>query len=137
MLRKTFIAFLFFCSSIFTLQAQEFKAGDLIFQDLQCGPLCDAINAVTKGYQGKDFSHVAIVVNYQYDAAGKAYGLPNHLLFTVDVKKFKIPKALAADVNKTKSASTLPANLSKTGSIDIRLSNIQINKGVEDKVFKK
>jgi hypothetical protein len=65
MLRKTFIAFLFFCSSIFTLQAQEFKAGDLLFQDLQCGPLCNAINAVTKGYQGKDFSHVAIVVNYQ------------------------------------------------------------------------
>lgn len=70
MLRKTFIAFLFFCSSIFTLQAQElqaqeFKAGDLLFQDLQCGPLCNAINAVTKGYQGKDFSHVGIVVNYQ------------------------------------------------------------------------
>ena len=70
MLRKIFIAFLFFCSSIFTLQAQElqaqeFKAGDIVFQDLQCGPLCDAINAVTKGYQGKDFSHVGIVVNYQ------------------------------------------------------------------------
>lgn len=65
MLRKTLIAFLFFCSSAISLQAQEFKAGDLIFQDLQCGPLCDAINAVTKGCQGKDFSHVGIVVNYQ------------------------------------------------------------------------
>ena len=70
MLRKTFIAFLFFCSSICTLQAQElqaqeFKSGDLLFQDLQCGPLCNAINAVTKGYQWKDFSHVGIVVNYQ------------------------------------------------------------------------
>jgi hypothetical protein len=65
MLRKTLIAFLFFCSSAISLQAQEFKAGDLVFQDLQCGPLCDAINAVTKGYQGKDFSHVGIVVNYQ------------------------------------------------------------------------
>lgn len=70
MLRKTFIAFLFFCSSICSLQAQkfhaqEFKAGDIVFQDLQCGPLCNAINAVTKGYQGKDFSHVGIVVNYQ------------------------------------------------------------------------
>jgi hypothetical protein len=65
MLRKTFIAFLFFCSSIFTLHAQQFQAGDIVFQDLQCGPLCDAINAVTKGYQGKDFSHVGIVVNYQ------------------------------------------------------------------------
>jgi hypothetical protein len=70
MLRKIFIAFLFFCSTAFTLkaqelQAQELQAGDIVFQDLQCGPLCDAINAVTKGYQGKDFSHVGIVVNYQ------------------------------------------------------------------------
>ena len=70
MLRKIFIAFIFFCSSIFTLQAQElqaqeFKTGDLLFQDLKCGPLCDAIDAVTKGYQGKDFSHVGMVVNYQ------------------------------------------------------------------------
>jgi outer membrane lipoprotein-sorting protein len=26
---------------------------------------------------------------------------------------------------------------SKTGSIDIRLTNIQINKGIDDKIFKK
>lgn len=65
MLRKTLIAFLFFCSTYFPLQAQEFKAGDIVFQDLHCGPLCDAINAVTKGYKGQDFSHVGIVVNYQ------------------------------------------------------------------------
>ena len=97
----------------------------------------DTKNAIVLKSQLTTKSNGNLLINYQYDAAGKAYGLPNHLLFTVDVKKFKIPKALAADVNKTKSASTLSANQSKTGSIDIRLSNIQINKGVEDKVFKK
>ena len=40
----------------------ELLEGDLVFQDLDCGPLCDAIEAVTEGYQGKDFSHVAIIV---------------------------------------------------------------------------
>lgn len=36
--------------------------GDMVFQDLDCGPLCDAIEAVTDGYQGRDFSHVALIV---------------------------------------------------------------------------
>ncbi len=38
------------------------KEGDLVFQDLDCGPLCDAIEAVTEGYKGRDFSHVAIII---------------------------------------------------------------------------
>jgi outer membrane lipoprotein-sorting protein len=58
-------------------------------------------------------------------------------VFTVDVKKFKIPKALAADVNKTQRSKIQSESKSKTGSIDIRLTNIQINKGIDDKIFKK
>lgn len=38
------------------------KEGDLLFQDLNCGELCDAIEAVTEGVNGKDFSHCAMVV---------------------------------------------------------------------------
>lgn len=37
------------------------QPGDLLFQDLDCGPLCDAIEKVTTGYQGMSFSHVGIV----------------------------------------------------------------------------
>jgi aminopeptidase N len=44
------------------------KAGDLLFQDLDCGPLCDAIESVTRGYKGAHFSHVGIVVP---DGAGQ------------------------------------------------------------------
>jgi len=36
--------------------------GDLLFQDLDCGPLCEAIESVTEGYQGADFSHMGLVV---------------------------------------------------------------------------
>jgi hypothetical protein len=39
----------------------ELKNGDLIFQDLDCGPMCDAIEAVTEGYKGQKFSHVGLV----------------------------------------------------------------------------
>lgn len=37
------------------------REGDLLFQDLDCGPLCDAIEAVTDGAGGRDFSHLGLV----------------------------------------------------------------------------
>jgi hypothetical protein len=39
------------------------KAGDILFQNLNCGELCEAIETVTEGVNGKDFSHCAVVVN--------------------------------------------------------------------------
>ena len=38
------------------------RAGDLIFQDLDCGPMCTAIETVTEGVNGRDFSHCAMVI---------------------------------------------------------------------------
>ena len=38
-----------------------FQNGDLLFQDLDCGDLCDAIEKVTKGVHGKSFSHIGLV----------------------------------------------------------------------------
>lgn len=40
----------------------KLQVGDLLFQDLDCGELCDAIEAVTEGVDGRDFSHCAMVV---------------------------------------------------------------------------
>lgn len=37
------------------------RRGDLLFQDLDCGPLCDAIETVTQGVHGAKFSHVGMV----------------------------------------------------------------------------
>ena len=37
------------------------QPGDLLFQDLDTGPLCDAIEKVTTGFGGMNFSHVGIV----------------------------------------------------------------------------
>jgi hypothetical protein len=41
---------------------ETLQEGDLLFQDLNCGELCDAIEAVTEGVNRKDFSHCAMVV---------------------------------------------------------------------------
>ena len=45
-------------------EAQQFvpKEGDLLFQDLDCGPLCDAIEAVTQGFNGAHLSHAGLIV---------------------------------------------------------------------------
>jgi hypothetical protein len=43
-------------------KTEALREGDLLFQDLNCGELCDAIEAVTEGVDGKDFSHCAMVV---------------------------------------------------------------------------
>ena len=53
----------FGCSRSILKENSEFalQEGDLLFQNLDCGPLCDAIEKVTTGFGGADFSHVGIV----------------------------------------------------------------------------
>lgn len=41
----------------------KFQDGDLIFQDLDCGGLCDAIEEVTHSFNGRRFSHVGLVIS--------------------------------------------------------------------------
>ncbi len=40
----------------------QLEEGDLLFQDLDSSPLCDAIELVTPGYKGANFSHIGLVV---------------------------------------------------------------------------
>ncbi len=40
----------------------ELKAGDILFQDSDCGPFCESIEKVTFGIDGAKFSHVGMVI---------------------------------------------------------------------------
>ncbi len=40
----------------------QLQKGDFLFQDLDSSPLCDAIELVTPGYKGSNFSHIGMVV---------------------------------------------------------------------------
>ena len=67
-IRQTLLLFsisvaVFGCSQINFREDSSFalQPGDLLFQDLDCGPLCDAIEKVTTGFQGANFSHVGVV----------------------------------------------------------------------------
>lgn len=65
-----------------------------------------------------------VVADYQYGKQ-KEFGLPDELTFSVDVKKFKIPKGVVVDINRSKTAEE-PKNSGKTGKINIQFSNYSI-----------
>jgi outer membrane lipoprotein-sorting protein len=77
-----------------------------------------------------------VSVDYSYGSEAE-YGLPNQLVFDIDVKKFKLPKSVAADLNKTeKEKAKKNKNKDQKGTITIKLTNYKINKGIKDEFFK-
>jgi hypothetical protein len=81
-------------------------------------------------------SNGTILMEYAYGSQ-TAFGLPDKMIFSVDVKKFKIPKSVAADINNNDKEKADKTKDPKKGKIFITLTNYQVNKGVPDSVFKK
>ena len=81
-------------------------------------------------------SNGTILTEYTYGTQA-AYGLPDKMIFSVDIKKFKIPKGVATDMNNTADEKKKKENENKKGKIFITLTNYQVNKGILDSVFKK
>jgi len=66
---------------------EELREGDILFQDIDCGLVCDAIEKVTDGYKAYNISHCGIVVREGKDLyVIEAYG---------DVKKTPLKKFLS------------------------------------------
>ena len=75
----------------------------------------------------------SVTMNYVYGTQ-LAFGLPDQITFTVDVKKFKMPKSISSDINNSEKAKK---SKSKIGTITIKLSGYLVNKGISDDFFKK
>jgi hypothetical protein len=76
-------------------------------------------------------------VQIAYKHGKYAYlGLPDEIVFTIDVKKFKVPKALTADINTVTKTQREQENEAKQGKIYITISNYLINKSVPPEIFK-
>lgn len=91
-MKHIILLFFFSIAPLFAQQKVVLQDGDLIFQDMDCGPLCDAIEAVTEGYQDKDFSHMGIVYHkndstYIIEAAGDAVRLTPLAKFSKNTTK--------------------------------------------------
>lgn len=81
------------------------KAGDLFFQDLNCGKLCNAITNVTYGYGNTQVSHVGMLVFIKdkpeiIEAIGKSVHLtPLHNFLMRSVDKDNKPRVMVGRLN--------------------------------------
>jgi outer membrane lipoprotein-sorting protein len=74
-----------------------------------------------------------VFVDYKYTDHVE-FGLPSTITFTVDIKKFKMPKSMAADLHNTDEKKKKDDR--KNGTIVITLTNYKVNKGISDDFFK-
>jgi hypothetical protein len=95
----------------------------------------DPVKSVIVKSQLTTKSNGTILTEYIYGNQ-LAYGLPDRMIFSVDTKKFKMPKNAEADANKNNTDNTKNKE-NKKGKIYIELTNYQVNKGISDAVFKK
>jgi outer membrane lipoprotein-sorting protein len=95
----------------------------------------DRANSVVLRSQLTTKSSGTILIDNLYGpASSMAYALPDKMIITVDMAKFKVPKMISADIN---SKSTHTANESKkgTGVIKLSYSAYAINQKLPDSVF--
>jgi outer membrane lipoprotein-sorting protein len=64
-----------------------------------------------------------------------SFGVPSKMVFEIDVKKFKMPKSVAADINNREPKAKKDTR--KKGTITVTLSDYSINQGLNDSLFKK
>ncbi len=64
-MNKVFTFIFGLLTTIVFAQKTSFKEGDFIFQNLNCGPLCDAINEVTFGHNNLNFNHIGMIIEHK------------------------------------------------------------------------
>jgi outer membrane lipoprotein-sorting protein len=106
------------------------EGSDLILVKLWIDPLKDVIMKA----QVTSKTNGTLDIDYFYTDQVK-YGLPSKLIFTIDVKKFKLPKSVAADLHQTKKKPTTSKE-AQEGKITLDFSNYQVNKGLTSQFFK-
>jgi hypothetical protein len=80
-------------------------------------------------------SNGTMLIEYFYGTQA-IYGLPDKMIFTVDVKKFKVPKIIATDIQNPDKAKPRKTKTSGKGVILISMKNYKINTGLKGKTFK-
>ena len=82
----TILLYSLILSSCLPKQKFELQEGDLLFQDLDSSPVCDAIELVTPGYKDANFSHIGLVI-LDNDTLKVLEAIPPKVVLT-DMKSF-------------------------------------------------
>ena len=78
-------------------------------------------------------SNGTIVVENHFGSM-EQYVLPDKIVFTVDMTKFKVPKAVAVELNAKNTGNKNPTR-KDTGVIELTFRNYALNKQLKDDVF--
>ena len=128
-MRKLYFIFFICFTSCNSSDNNDFQLqiGDILFQDLDSSPLCDAIEIVTPGYNNYNFSHIGIIVelgdpncinpNYMYeDNIRVLEAIPNKVTTTRldsflnrSIDRNKKPKVIVGRLKKRYQYSILDA----------------------------
>lgn len=63
------------------------------------------------------------------------YGLPDKLVFSFNIKDYKLPKGITFDFDEGSSAPKAPRPQPKKGKAEISFSSYQINQGIPSGIF--
>ena len=98
----------------------QLAIGDILFQDLDSSPLCDAIELVTNGYKGANLSHIGIVVELgnPHCINNPDYNYKNHI---------KILEAIPNKVKTTRLDSFLNRSLDKNQNPKVIVGRLKSN----------
>jgi hypothetical protein len=107
-------------AEIITLLPQN-NVGDLVLAKLWV----DTQSMVVLKSVITTLSNGTITTEFEYSTE-KKWGLPERMKFTIDVKKFKIPKGIATDINHTKRVID-DGKASKKGVIEVVFSKYKVN----------
>ncbi|MFM2387177.1 MAG: hypothetical protein RL660_1934 [Bacteroidota bacterium] len=75
------------------------------------------------------------VLTESFYGAMASYGLPDKVILTMDVNKFKIPKMLAMDINRKKATTPSDPNKKEISKITVSMKNYKVNVAIDDKIF--
>ena len=133
-MKNWFILFSCFCISCGINTNKEdttfqLKVGDILFQDLDSSPICDAIELVTPGYNGANFSHIGLIVS-DNDTLKVLESIPPKVILT------KLDNFLNRSFDQNGDPKVIVGRLTKDFSYSIEnavsFSKSQLNKEYDD-----
>jgi outer membrane lipoprotein-sorting protein len=136
-------------SSAFTCMVQgEEKLGEIQTSIVNVIPLSDTSEMILGKFWVDPIQDVilksllttrssgTILTEYTYNTQVE-YGLPDKMVFSVDTKKFRMPKNMSTGPNNKDPNKEEKGKDNKKGRIFIVMTNYQVNKGIPDNIFKK
>ena len=98
------------------------KVGDILFQDLDSSPLCDAIELVTPGYQNSNLSHIGIIIETGI------FKIPNHYNEEYNpLLNTRVLEAIPGGVQSTRLDSFLNQSLDDNGNPKVIVGRLKDN----------